>query len=576
MKINFYYAPSLAHIEFAANNGFKKVVLDSRGHDSDLDVGGSCNNLLCLMREVPQIYNLRKKFASQIIEAKQEVRQRVDFAKSLGLKVYFHSYEVSLPSEVMEVFPELTVGHVSEMLAEDETARVDRYLCLSNPEVRRLIEIKTAESLEDFADIDGFIYSFHESKMITYSHNCDQCKQYPDRFPLIEWLNKAIVAGAYKISSKIEVIPRLWGINHVKGLGGERIEYLADFYNNDHALWYCRRPRSRTKYVYDPEPVNHKLKEYAETNNLSLIYKATWGDYTLNQPLNRWVNQYGSAAQIVELSLEHCVSGRYIPLIISRQHQELIKKTQGENISYAVVPVNWGRICDRKTKEPAAYPDSWSLNKLNLTIVSRLLQNPELDISQGIREELEKQYGIDCGDAFAELLLQTADVMDMAININGISTTMNLDYLIVPANYTLQMFASILLWYAIMHPDWKELIAVDEANTVKIMSRLERAVHEADKLYDRALATISAMDAGNDIKTEFKCFFKDFRDLATILAVSRQRLWTQFTMQRLHQVNYKNSAKLDKLMAEEKRLISGSKYLSDIFNNNLKNISGWK
>ena len=216
------------------------------------------------------------------------------------------------------------------------------------------------------------------------------------------------------------------------------------------------------------------------------------------------------------------------------------------------------------------------MNKLNLTIVSRLLQNPELDISQGIREELEKQYGIDCGDAFAELLLQTAEVMDMAININGISTTMNLDYLIAPANYTLQMFASILLWYSIMHPDWKDLIAVDEANTGKIMPRLERAVHEADKLYDRALATISAMDAGNDIKTEFKCFFKDFRDLATMLAVSRQRLWTQFTMQRLRQANYKNSAKLDKLIAEEKRLISSSKYLSDIFNNNLKNISGWK
>jgi len=51
---NFYYAPSYEHIEFAANNGFKKVIIDSRGHGSKLEVGGIYNNLLCLMREVPQ------------------------------------------------------------------------------------------------------------------------------------------------------------------------------------------------------------------------------------------------------------------------------------------------------------------------------------------------------------------------------------------------------------------------------------------------------------------------------------------------------------------------------------------
>ena len=575
MKTNLYYAPSLEHITFAADNGFTKVVLDSRGHTAKYEQGKRNDDIMCLMREVPQIYNLRKKFADEISAAKQEVRRRVDFAKSLGLQVYFHSYELSMPPEIMEVFPELAVGHVSEIIAEDILAKTDKYLCLSNPEVRRLVSLKITEWLEDFSDIDGLIYSFHESSTSTYSHVCDQCKQYPDRFPFIEWLNKAIAAGVCKVSSNIEIIPRLWGINHVAGLGSERIEIIADFHENDPSLWYCRRPTSRAKYIYNPEVVNRKIKDYAEANNLSLMYKATWGDYTLNQPLNRWANQYGNAHQIIELSLEHCVGGKYIPLIMSHQHQDFIKKTQGENISYAIVPVNWGRVCKSNTKELAVSPLCWGLNKLNLTIATKLLEDPDLDINKVMRKEIETQYGIDCGDEFVELLLQTAEVMDMAININGISTVMNLDYLLMPTNYTLKHFVRMLLWYAIMRKDWENLISVNDDNTAIIMASLDNAVKETDNLYTSALETIANINAEDNIKAEFKQFFENFKDLTTMLAVSRQRLWLQFKIQQTHQINIEVSMKLDDLLAKERQLISGSQYLSDIFNDKFEPKLGW-
>jgi len=575
MNKDIYYAPSEAHIKFAADNGYQKVVIDSRGHCSSYEIGRLNDNLLCMMREVPELYEIRKQFADSIKAQKQEVRRRVNYAKSLGLKVYFHSYEISMPPEVMEVFPELAVGHIREVCEEDELASNDKYLCLSNPEVRRLLAIKIKESLEDFKDIDGYIYSFHESSTSTYSHICDECRDYPDRFQNIQWLHQTVKSGIEALDADIEVIPRLWGINHPASLGREKIDFSAEFCDNDPSFWYCRRPTSRKLFCYQPEPTNRKLKDYAKEEDLTLVYKATWGDYTLNQPMNRWANQYGKARQIIELSLEHCVGGAHIPLIISKQHQDFIKKTQSKNISYAVVPVNWGRICKADTKTFDADPAKWGLNKLNLTVLNRLLENSELDLSEAIREELQKQYNIDCGEKFPKLLLQTAKIMDMSLNINGISTVMNLDYITTNSSFTLMSFVSMLLWYGPMHDDWQERLSTDEANSTGILSRLAETLPANKKLNTEAKEAIDSMKTSEEIKTEFREFFNNFKDLTSILAVSRQRLWLQFKIQSTHKTNFKDSKKLDELLGQERKWIAASKYLQDIFNGSSAKTLGW-
>jgi hypothetical protein len=571
MKEMFYYATSVEHIRFAARNGIKNVIVDSRGHGADRAGSGLKDDQLCLMPKYKKIYNIRKNFKKEIDLEITNAVKRIETAKKHGLKPYMHSYEISFPIEIKECYPELFVKQVEEARKIDPTCDVDRYLCLEDERVRDMISDKIEEILSNLPGIEGYIYSFHESQLTTFNHFCDNCKKLP-RHKLIEWLYEAVKKGAERINPGIKIMPRLWGITHPLGLFYKNHKKIAKIIEYDQTKWICRRLPVIKKYHFVPEKVNPRIGKIIAKDNDALIYKATWGDYSLYQPYNKWACSYAPSKQIVELSFEHCVLGKNIPLIISKQHQDMIKKMQDRNVTFCAVPVNWGRVYKKDDEyRMGADPAKWGLNFLNAHNVVKLMKNPNISLPLETKKAIEENYKEEISQKFAKMLLGTADVLDGAVNINGVSTIMNLDYLLCKPSYNLMHVLSNTLWYKCMRKDGDKRISTADKNMKKIFLEKDKAIEKAEKLFQTALLEIAEFKNTQLIKDANE-FFRNFKDLTEFIAVSRKRLWIQLKAQKEHKISLRWTSLLDELLEQEKVLVAKSKLLQGIYDGTFSRI----
>lgn len=574
MREMFYYATSEEQIKFAAKNGVGNVVIDSRGHGADKAGDGLNDDQLCLMPKYKKIYNVRKKFKKDIDAEIKDVTRKIRLARKLGLKPYMHSYEISFPLEIRKCYPELFVKQTEEARKIDPLCEPDRYLCLSDERVRQMIADKIEEVLSNVPDLAGYIYSFHESQLTTFGHFCDRCKKLP-RHKLVEWLYNAVKEGAGRADKSVKVMPRLWGVTHPKGLFYKNQKDIAEIIEHDKKRWMCRRLPVTKKYHYDPDKVNPKLGGMIAKDGNMLVYKATWGDYTLNQPYNKWACSYGKAKQVVELSFEHCVLGRHIPLVISKQHQDMINKMKRPNVAFCAVPVNWGRVYGEKNKNfIGGDPGKWGLNFLNSHNVLKLMKNPDISLVNESARAIKEKYGESVSSNFAELLLNTADVLDKAVNVRGVSSIMNLDYLLSKPTYRLEHVLGNTFWYKCMRKDGGGRISTSGKNMSSIFAEKDEAAKAAVELADAAAKEIAGFKSAK-LKKDAKEFFENFRDLAVYVSTTRKRLWIQLKIQKERKASYRWTSLLDELIDQEKVLLAGSKYLQGIYNGTFNAISGW-
>ncbi|OGV50333.1 MAG: hypothetical protein A2017_15305 [Lentisphaerae bacterium GWF2_44_16] len=561
---DFFYAASQQHIKLAADLGIKNVVIDSRGHGKDR-IDGASDDQLCLMPGYRKVYNIRKKFEAAIEKERDTIRRKIKLAENLGLTPFLHSYEISIPVEIRKAYPSLFVKQTRESIKCDPACDVDRYMCLSDPAIRALVSDKIEEVLSSFSGIGGYIYSFHESQLTTFSHFCDKCKK-EERFKLVKWLYDAVTEGASRVNRKLVIIPRLWGITHPREMGYQNLKDIAEIIDYDQSHWFCRRIPAIKKYHYDPETVNPKLGGMVEEDGNMLMYKATWGDYTLFQPLNKWAASYGKARQIVELSLEHCVAGRNIPLIISAQHQDIIKRLRKDKVSFCAVPVNWGRVYrDTDAHKEGADAKHWGLNFLNIELLGKLLKNPAISLTKEISLILSAKYKEKVSEKISSSLLKTAEIMAAAVNIRGVSSVMNLDYVLSKPTYTFRLTLSCAYWYKVMRENGDSLISTDDENMEKIFKEKDNAVIMAEKLLKDILTDLKKLKS-DALKKELSQFFCDFTDIIEYLAVSRKRLWIMLKIQKEKKVSFTWTKKLDELLDNEKNIQARSEIVNKIYN----------
>ncbi|MHC4872067.1 MAG: hypothetical protein ACYTFY_09495 [Planctomycetota bacterium] len=563
MNNNFYYAPSEKHIYLAAENNIKNVIVDSRGHHSEY-ISGLQDNQLCLMPGLEKVYALRKKHSRAVKQEIKNVNNRIEMAVSCGLKPYIHSYELSFPAELKEKYPDLFVKMTSEHRKCSAACQRARILCLSDKRIRNLVSDKIEEIVANFSGLAGYIYSNHESQLARYSHFCDACKDL-DRTKLIKWLYEAVKAGAERVNPDLVIMPRLWGITHCKDMYYKVPTEMVKLCDNDPSCKGAKVLTALKKEQFKPDTVNPKLPGIIAEKD-KLVYKATWGDYNLNQPLNKWAKKYGKTEQVVEISLEHCLMGRHIPLIVSRQHQKMIKSLKGKNVSFAVVPLPWGRVYLKPgSTQEVCLPEKWGLNFLNLSLLLKLLKNPDIDLIKETQKLLKEKYGEKLPVNLAKSLFDAETIISRSINILGVSTIMNIDCILRERTYSLIPTVNATLWYASMIKKGKQCISTSDSNMKKIFKEKDKAVLDAEKLYQKVTDEINKI-SNRKLKSDTVDFFTKFNDLAEYSATTRKRLWIQYKLQKEKAISYNWTRQLDELIEEEKRIIANSDYISGIYN----------
>jgi len=478
--------------------------------------------------------------------------------------VFVHSYELSLPTEVKDCYPELLVKQPTETRQADPRCEPDRNLCLSDVRVRELVADKIEEVLRNLPHIDGYVYSFHESQLTRFSHFCDQCKHL-DRFKLIQWLYESIREGAVRVRKDCTIVPRLWGI--ASGPAGHYTvkKQIAELIEHDSSKWFCRRLPVLKRYHYRPGVTNPRIEGLVRNDDSMLMYKATWSDFTLNQPLNKWACSYGNAQQVVELSLEHCRLGKAIPLIVSRQHQAMIRKLRRKNISFCIVPVSWGMVYSRTGRHGEGDDTGkWGLNILNLHLLARLIANPDISLAKEARSILRRRYDADISPDVTLSLLETADIMAKVVNVNGVSSMMNLDCLLNKISYSLHH----VMYYTHLHSaarrNGQMLISPDDRNLEGIFREKDEGVADAEALLLAVTGRVKNIPA-SPLKRDLLAFFSGFYELVEYVAASRKRLWIEYKLLKEKTVSYRWLKKLDELNEHERLIVSRSKLIGGLY-----------
>jgi hypothetical protein len=562
VKGHFYYAPSKEHIREAARLGIPNVVVQSTGHKSDR-IGSLGDDQLCLMPKHPKIYALRKRHAPAMRKAVADVRKRIRLARSLGLKPYIHSYELSLPLEVRQAYPELLVPPANEHINADPRCSGDRELCLSDKRVRDLVADKMEEVMSHFPEAEGYVYSNHESQLATFAHSCDKCKHL-EGSQLIRWLYASVRKGTDRVRKDMPVIVRLWGLTHSKELYYENRRELAGLFDHDPSYWPSRRLPALRKLRPNQPALNADLPHMLRKGD-ALMLKATWGDVHLNQPLNPYVGSYGDTPHIVELSFEHGLMGGLIPLVMSAQHQEMIQRLSGSNIRFALVPVNWGRSYLGSRKMPdSAQPDTWGLNALNIYLAAKLLKRPDLDLTRAALAWMKVNYGEAVSTGAVARIFEAAQVLASSLNVHGVASAVNVGQLLRPATYQLKSTLINTFWNRNHFPDGKKRTSPSDTNMRRIFAEKDTARDEAARLVREAIAETRTMPR-TKLRRDYETFFKRFGDLAAYLAISRKRLWIQYKLAADKKLCYHPwQRELDALITEEQRLTTKSPYLRGI------------
>lgn len=461
----------------------------------------------------PKVAALRRENKKGIEFEKRILRDSIAHARRLGLKTMIHSYEVSLPPELRQVYPSLWRPMVKEYRNCCPETRANREPCLSDPRVLELISLKVAETVRQVPELDAYAFSFNECLSLTkIRHRCELCRDTPV-WTMIQRLAEAVRAGVNSVNPKIRLFHRLWGINEHDDVYHANIVRQMEFSKGDYTkAWLPVHAK-----VYAPRNMHFKpsedLPKYLASQKgtgLGFIAKATWADVSIDLPLNPWIKALKGHDTFVELSFESSSLSRKGFHVLGNQFQRAARFARACGAEgLAGIPVDWGDKYNERNPQRGFQDEAWwRLSLLNFDVVAAVMKNPDTDLPAVIRNVLKKRYGAALPAKLADYVLESQSIKAGSINIRGVRAT----------GTELEEMYYQLLRYGPTVKDWRKRLSRDPANLARILKEKDAVMARAEAI----LADIRTFE-GKIPKKAFEEFVSCFTDLRDQAAASCKR-----------------------------------------------------
>lgn len=478
-KYHMLYAPSRDLIDYAARFGLDWVVVASSGHKA-----GSNEDPPVYMPGFPPLSEMRKDKSQSIEAERKRLHELMGYAKSRGLKVIFHSYEVSVPAGFSKTYPEMYSPPIKEFRDTASKEQQQLQLCVSRPEVRRLLAEKVREICETFPEIDGYCFCCNESNTTTEVwHRCELCRDIPFS-RMMKYVHDAMQEGVRRSNRPVKLFFRCWG-QHETDFGyaqryDKRVQWGENEVRGKQWLPVWAKAFAPANLHFEPSRDIPAFLKLIDGQDTAFIYKATWADVNLHHPLNPWIGKYAGHDQICEMSFESSYHPGSTFYIMGREMQRRARHCRDAGVNgLCTVPVYWGA---NDSTGNLLHPSQCQLNELNLCIMAAVDKDPEANLEAVTAEYLRKRYGreLPAESELVKMLLDTEDVAADAMNIRGIRAS---DGLGNPDAF--RAFLYSLLRYAPMYPDWEKRLEPSPENLKDIFREKDANVARAQQMADR-------------------------------------------------------------------------------------------
>ena len=463
----------------------------------------------------------KRESAAEVRQERALLREGVAHAHRLGLNALIHSYEMSIPEEFRTLYPELYQPEVREYRAACPEVRKNRAPCPSDPRVREIISEKVAETVAAAGaeGVDGYAFTLNECLSGTRAnHRCDRCRAIP--IPrLIKWMADAVRDGVRQASSKTLFFHRTWGLNENDDTGWKNMARRFAFSEGQAESWLGAYAKTFSKPGMNYQ-ASRDLPAYLQLQadeDMGFITKGTWGDVSIDHPLNPYIPLLAAAhPTVVELSWENTTHHEKAFHVLARQFQRMARAARSARaVGLAGIPCAWGyKMNHHGTAGHDGGGREWigrlseekqRLALLNFDVFEAVMNNPDADLARVLDHALQKRFGTRLPRRLTELLIESQTLRAGVNNCRGIQCT----------GENLERMYYQILRYGPTVPGWEKRLSREPAN-------LRRIIREKEAVMRRAVEVVEEI-RGFEGKVPARAFreflgcFSDLRDEAQLV-----------------------------------------------------------
>lgn len=512
-------------IDYAADLGMNWVVVCTSGHKT---VYRPKEDPPVYMKGYKALYAIRRTMSKAIEAERDRCRRLMDHAKRRGLKVIYHTYEVSVPAGFEKAYPRMFSLPIREFRSRATAEQQLKNLCVSRIDVREALAAKVRELCEVFPQIDGFSYTHNESATQTQVwHRCELCRDIPFA-AMMKHMHDAVRAGLSAAGRPLKLFARCWGGHETDFRYWQGYKLRAEWggaevAGKDWLPAYVDSFRPAHLHFVPSRDIPQFIK-LLRGQDTAFLYKASWGDNNLHHPLNPWIGRYAGHEQVCEISFEHAYYPPRVFYIMGREMQKRARLCRDRGAAgLCTVPVSWG--CHDSNAD-RVHPSRCSLVELNLYLLAALSADPDADLEKVCLRYLRRRYGgaLPAGRELAAMLLNSEDVAAEAMNIHGIRSTDNGEKIPGDFHGLLGSFAR----YGPMYKDWRKRLDPTPRNLAQIFRAKDAAVARAQAM----LARIEGLQSRLPERAyrEFHECFSCLRTMARSFQASHKVFLTMFAI----------------------------------------------
>ncbi|KPJ62215.1 MAG: hypothetical protein AMS15_04695 [Planctomycetes bacterium DG_23] len=480
-KYRMLNAPTTELIDYAHNLGMNWVVAETSGHK---DTEFPFEDPPVYMPGLKRLYPIRKRMSRAIEKERRRLHRLFTYAKKKGLKVIYHTYEVSVPKGFERAYPRMFSPAIREFRGRATAEQRSRQLCVSRAQVREVIAQKIQEVCQTFPELDGFAYTNNESSTQTHCwHRCEDCRNITFS-RMMKFLHDAILEGIRRSGRPVRLFVRCWGTHETDFKYWEafkkRVQYGAHELAGKEWLPAHVKAFAPKHLHFKPSRDILPFVRSLKGQDTAFIYKASWGDNNLHHPLNPWIGKYAPHDQVCEISFEHHHYPERAFYIMGREMQRRVRLCAARGVGICALTSSWGH---HQSKSYRVHPSRQLLGELNLYLLGELMKNPEANLERVTARYLRGRYGkkVAAEKELVGFLLDSEDIAAQAMNVKGVRTTSDAER--IPTGFH-NFFGSIVR-YAAMYPHWEKRLWPSQGNIKRIFRDKERNVKRAEQIVQR-------------------------------------------------------------------------------------------
>lgn len=340
-----------------------------------------------------------------------EINRLVQANHEDGRRALLWSYEVENPSALLLAHPDLSCGNGTgwyESREGEVRAKVNG-MCIYKPAAREFIQKRFNEILRRCPDVDGFIFSLHESSTRPIFGSCETCQT---------------KTAAEKIRDTIDLLDEC-SLNAMQNV---RPGKVPDNYARSHGLGYA--------YARDdPEKMNQAAEGLATSRkSVTLIVRGGLGDYyefMIDSPLVRSDEYEYPCPHVSGLAerathrfiLDGCAAVRHLdmPACIPVYNGPALARDFRAASCSALAGWGYGRT--RETGETTVF----RLNALTVDSALALLANPETDLRTFVTQWYRREFGLGgtAASVLCSIVFRAYSIDILATCVNGLNFPLN-------------------------------------------------------------------------------------------------------------------------------------------------------